>query len=404
MTTGLGALARQRLWRRWTAASFLGRLPMTMTLIALVLVGEQVAGSLAVGAQLAGVATIMAGIAAPLRGRQLDRGGLREGLRDAALLTAAALLAQAAAVVLGLPLAVLYVLAAAQGIALAAVSGGYRALLVPVVSAEDLPRANTLEAVFIEVAFVAGPSLAGIIALVVGPVGVLLVMAGVAAGSAVLVMTLPAVAGSGVHDDPAPWRSRGAVPVYLLALLMGVTVGLLESALPPRAAELGMDPASAGPLLALTAAGSAVGGLFAAVRRDHRRWQARVAVALFVVFGLLLFGLAAVGTVAGVAILLFAVGVPIAPLNALGALRLQDTIPPRRLGEGFAVYTAMILVGAGLGQSVTGQLLARTGAQALLAGSATIPLLAAAAVTAVVLRGRRRPATEVRPTLDRAVR
>ena len=391
MTTGLGALARQPQWRRWTAASFLGRLPMTMTLLALVLVGERAAGSLAVGAQLSGVAIFTAGIAAPLRGRQLDRGGLREGLRNAALLTAAVVFAQAAAVVLGLPLWVLFLLAAAQGVAIAALSGGFRALLVVVVPAEDLPRANTLEAVFIEVAFVAGPSLAGILALVVGPVGVLIAMALAGVASAGLIMTLPAVPGLGrAATDVAPWRTPGAMPVYLLALLMGVTAGLLESALPPRAEELGAAAAMAGPLLALTAGGSALGGLAAAVRADHRRWQARVAVALLAAFGLLMFGLAAAGTVLAVGVLLFAVGIPIAPLNALGAMRLQTCLPPRRLGEGFALYTAMILVGAGIGQSITGQLLPTVGAQALLAGAAFVPLVAAAAVTLVVARGRRR--------------
>ena len=394
MSTGLIELVRQPQWRRWTLASFLGRLPLTMTLLALVLVGEQVTGSLAVGAQLAGVATLTAGIAAPLRGRQLDRGGLREGLRNAALLTAAVLFAQVVAVLAGWPLAVLYVLAAAQGASFAALSGGYRALLVPVVSAEDLPRANTLEAVFIEVAFVAGPSLAGILALLVGPVGVLLAMAGAALASALLVMTLPAVPGAGEHSDAAPWRAPGAAAVYLLALVMGVTVGLLESALPARAEELGTAAASAGPLLALTAAGSAVGGIFAALRADHRRHQARVAVALLVLFGVLLAGLAASGSIVMLAVLLFAVGVPIAPLNALGSLRLQDTVPARRLGEGFAVYTAMILVGAGIGQSITGQLLDTVGARALLVGCGIAPVAAAAVVAAVVLR-RRRTSTPV---------
>lgn len=401
MSTGLAALVRQPLWRRWTAASFLGRLPLTMTVLALVLVGERVSGSVAVGAQLSGVAIVTAGLAAPLRGRQLDRGGLREGLRDAALLTAAVLAAQIAAVLLGLPLAVLYVLAAAQGASFAALSGGFRALLVPVVSAEDLPRANTLEAVFIEVAFVAGPSLAGIVALMVGPVGVLVAMAVASVASAGLVMSLPAVQAHLPRGDVAPWRAPGAWPVYVLALTMGVTVGVLESALPGRAKELGMAAASAGPLLALTAAGSAVGGLLAAVRRDHRRYQARVAVALLLLFAVLQAALGASDTVVLLGVLLFAVGVPIAPLNALGSLRLQDTVPATRLGEGFAVYTAMILVGAGLGQSLTGQLLDSLGAQPLLLLAAVVPALAAVATTLVVLRTRRRtspqPAAASRP-------
>lgn len=389
MTTGLVDLFRQPLWRRWTFAALLGRLPMTMTLLALVLVGKEVSGSVAVGAQLAGVATVTAGLAAPLRGRQLDRGGLRTGLRRAAVTTGLVLLAEAAAVVGGAGLAVLYVLAALQGVALAALSGGFRALLVPVVPPEDLPRANTLEAVFIEVAFVAGPGLAGIVALLVGPVGVLLSMALAAFGSAVLTGGLPDVSPSTGGMAAAPWRSPGAKAVYLLAFAMGATVGLLEAAVPARAEVLGLTAASAGPLLALVAGGSALGGLFAAARRDHRRYQARVAVALLAGLGALQLAVAAAPGVIALGVWLFVLGAPIAPLNALGALRLQDSLPSTRLGEGFALYTAMILVGAGIGQSIAGQLLDTVGAQALLAGAAAIPVVAGLGITVVVLRNKR---------------
>ena len=389
MTTGIGALVRQPLWRRWTLASFLGRLPLTMTLLALVLVGEEVTGSVAVGARLAGIATVAAGLAAPLRGRQLDRGGLRDGLRRAALMTAGVLLAEAAAVVAGAPLFVLYTLAAIQGVSMAALSGGFRALLVPIVSAQDLPRANTLEAVLIEVAFVAGPAVAGVLALAVGAVGVLVAMAAAAMCAALLTGTLPQVRAHEQRGDEAPWRARGARSVYLLALAVGVALGLLESDVPARAEALGLPAASAGPLLALVAVGSAVGGLLAAARADQQRHQVRIGVALFVLLGVLLLGLAATQTVVSLAVLLLLLGCPIAPLNALGAMRLQEVMPPGRTGEGFAMYTAMILVGAGIGQSLTGQLLDDAGAQALLAGAGVIPVLGAAAITAAVMRGRR---------------
>lgn len=401
MTTGLGDLVRQPLWRRWTVAAFLGRLPMTMTLLALVLVGKEVSGSVAVGAQLAGVATVTAGLAAPLRGRQLDRGGLRTGLQRAAVTTGAVLLAEAVAAVAGAPLAAFYVLAALQGIALAALSGGFRALLVPVVPPEDLARANTLEAVFIEVAFVAGPSIAGLVALLVGPVGVLLTMAAAAFGSAVLTRGLPDAEPGDHGIAAAPWRVPGAKPVYLLAFAMGMSLGLLESAVPARAEALGLSAASAGPLLALVAVGSAVGGLFAAARHDHGRNFVRVAVALLFALGLLNLAASAAAAIVPLAVALLLLGAPIAPLNALGAMRLQGTIPSARLGEGFALYTAMILVGAGIGQSITGQTLDTVGAQVLLAGAGAVPAAAALAITVVVLRGRRLgrvgdPATEAR--------
>lgn len=386
MSTGLRDLARQRLWRRWTLASFLARLPGTMTLLALVLAGEEATGSLAVGAQLAGVATVVAGVAAPWRGRRLDRAELRGGLQRACLATGAVFLAQALALALDAPVWALFALAAVQGVAFAAISGGFRALLVPVVPPEDLARANTMEAVFVEVAFVAGPTLAGLLGLVVGARGVLLAMAAASFASILVARRLPRLQPAVGRPSAAPWRVPAARAVFGLGLSLGVCVGLFESALPARAAELGFQAASGGLLLAFTSIGSAAGGLFAAGQRDalaHVRGQA---CALLVAFALLLVPVAAAGNVWWLGAALLLAGVPIAPLNALGSLVLQQAVPPGRQAEGFAVYIAAILVGAGLGNGLTGLLLDDIGAQALLLLSVVLPLAAAAAVGAAVLR------------------
>lgn len=382
-SAGLRVLASQRLWRRWTLTSFLARLPVTMTLIALIFAGEQVTGSLAVGAQLAGVATFVAGLAATWRGRHLDRHELRSGLQRACLATAAVLAAQVAALLLSAPIAVLFVLAAAQGLVSSAISGGFRALLVAAVSAEDLPRANVIEAVFVEVAFVAGPALAGALIFVMGPEGVLGTMAASTAGAALVARGLPPLHPTAERPAAAPWRTPGARAVFALALTLGLCIGIFESALPARMEELGMAAAGAGPLLALMALGSGIGGLITsahAERLENPRWPAAL---LMTLFGLLLMPLSFLASLPVLALALTIAGVPIAPLNALGALRLQRTIPSGRQAEGFAVFIAAILMGAGLGQSVTGQLLDRLGPEALLLGTATIPLVGATIVALV---------------------
>lgn len=394
----LRRLARQPLWRRWTLASFLARLPNTMSLLALVLVGEAVTGSVAVGAQLAGVATVVTGLAAPLRGRWLDRGELRSGLQRHSLLAAAVLAAEGAAVLAGAPLVVLFALAVGHGFAFAALSGGYRALLGAVVPGQDLERANTLEAVFIEVAFVAGPALAGLLALVLHPGGVLLVMAASAAASAVVTRGLPACETAFDPTAAAPWRAPGVRPVFLLALGLGLAVGLFEASLPARATELGMVAASAGWMLALVSAGSGLGGLVA-VSRDTRHGSVRVEAALLLAaIGVLWVPVGLLGSVPLLAVALFAAGLPIAPLNALGALTLQLRLPRGRLAEGFALYTAAIMLGAGLGHSVAGQLLDVVGARPLLLASAALPLVFAGVVA--VWRGHAPPLPGAPPTAD----
>jgi MFS family permease len=390
-SSGLRHLAAQPMWRRWTLASWLARLPLTMTLIALVLVGEELTGSVATGAQLSGLAIAVSGFSAPLRGRQLDRGELRRGLQRACLGSAGVFALFAVALVLRAPLLVFALLAVAQGVVAAAVSGGYRALLVPVVSAADLPRANTLEAVFIEVAFVSGPAIAGLLALLVGPLGVLLFMSAAMAGAAAVTGKLPSWRAETDASALAPWRTPGAWPVFAIAFGTGLALGLLEAAVPGRTVELGWDAARSGYLLALVAGGSAVGGLLATRLRDALGNPVRRGVLLLGALGLLLAPTAVAGSIPLLGVALLVSGLPIAPLNALGAIYLQRTLPPGRLAEGFSVFIAAILLGAGLGQSIVGLLLDDVGARLLLLGSAAVPLLLALVLTGGGARHLRRP-------------
>jgi MFS family permease len=386
--SGLVELWRQPTWRRFVVAAFLARLPMTMQLIALVLAGERATGSLAVGAQLAGVATILAGLAAPWRGRHLDAREVRRGLQLASASSGVVLLGLAAAVVASVPVAVLFAIAAVQGVVMAPVSGGYRALLPAVVARTDLYRANSIEAVNIEVAFVTGPALAGTLALAVGPVGVLVVMAGFAFSSVLVAAALPAVRRADGPLGEAPWRAPGVLGVYGIALSLGLAVGLFESAVPPRAVELGYTAASAGPLLALLAAGSGVGGVIATLRNDGAERVRLQAFLLLAAFGVLILPAAAAGSVVLLGLALFVAGIPIAPLNALGAMLLHQDIPVGRQAEGFAAYTAAIVIGIGAGQFATGLALDLVGAQAVLFACAVIPLALALVVARRARRGR----------------
>lgn len=380
--SGLRALARQPLWRRWTLASFLARLPNTMTLIALVLVGEELTGSIAVGAQLSGVAIATSGLAAPWRGRRLDRFELRRGLQLACSITAAVLAAQAIALAVRAPLPLFFALAVAQGLAFAAVSGGYRALLVPVVPSRDLPRANALEAVFVEVAFVTGPGLAALLALAVGPVGVLVAMSASVAAAALVARGLPRLDPPAQRATAAPWRTPGAWQVYVLSLAVGACLGVLESAVPARAAELGLQTATGGFLLMLVAAGSGIGGVAASMARDPLGRARLRALLLLLALGALIVPAALSESLLLLVVALLLCGVPIAPMNALAAFLLQQRVPAGRQAEGFAVFIAAILLGAGAGQGVTGQLLDDIGARALIGIAAGIPL-----ATALTLSG-----------------
>ena len=410
-------------YRWWLAASQLARLPMTMTLLALVLAGEASTGFLATGAQLAGVATLATGAAAPFRGAQLDRGDLRRGLcRDLAV-TAAVLAAQATAVGAGAPLGVLVLLAALQGVAYGGATGGYRALMGHAVPRGAMEVANNLDAVLTELGFVAGPALAGVLAFVVGPVGVLVAMASLAAGAALVTPRLlgiedevpkpsadaPDDARDDARDDAvdevaatSPWRLPTVRVVYALAVLAGAALGILEASVPALLELLGREPAGAGFLLVLTAVGSAAGGLVQSAQRGVD--AARRAPVLLVASGLLLLPVALAGSRLALAAALLAAGFPLAPVNALGLGVLQRDLPVRRRAQGFAIYTAAILVGAGAGQALFGLLLPAWGPRwpvAVAVGAQVAGGLAVAAgVRRAAMRDREDPCN---PVLGRGV-
>lgn len=374
----------------------LARLPLTMTLLALVLVGEDVAGSIAVGARLSGVALLASGASALWRGRALDRRELTAGLRRDSALTALTLFGLAAAVAAGAPLVVLYVLAAAQGVAMAALSGGFRALLPAVVPERLVARANAIEAVAIEVAFVAGPPVAGLFSFLGGPVVVLVVMGLFATGAAAMVGGLPPLHPPADRPAFAPWRVRGVLPVLALAFVVGGALGMLESLVPARVVDLGSSAESSAPLLALVAIGSALGGLVASARAE-RIFDVRLpAAVLLAMFAVLLAPTGAMPTMALLGALLLFVGLPIAPLNALGTLRLHTIVPLGRQAEGFSVFVAAVLLGGGTGQTFVGFALPLSSPPALLAVAAVLPAAAAAGIAVTggwtALRPRRHAA------------
>lgn len=386
----LRGLLRRPLFRRWAAANLFARLPLTMNLLVLVLVGEAVTGSLATGATLAGILTFTTGALAQPRGRLLDRTDLRAGVRRDLVLSAATVLAMVAAVLLQTPIWVLGLLAAAEGVATAAVLGGFRALLVPAVPAEDIEPANALDAVFVEVAFVAGPAVAGAAALIVGPVGVLVLQAAAFAVSAWLTGALPTrmPMADVTQSGPAPVRTRGAGSVYVLGLGLGLTLGGWEATMPARLESFGFEPATAGPLLAFTALGSGLAGLVAANQRDPLRRGRMMAAILLLAFGVAMVPTAVAPTLVLLAAALFAVGVPIAPLNALAGLTLQRTVAAPRQAEGFSLFPAVILIGAGAGQALTGQLLRAVTPAAMISGLTLIPMVLGVAVLAAMARRR----------------
>src|SRR5919202_2650623 len=153
-----------RLWRRWTLASGLSRLPIAMAPLALVIAGHYATGSYADGALLAGVYAFTESLAAPALGRRLDRGELRSGLRRALCGGAVGVTAFLIGTIAGAPLAALIVATIVAAALPAAVQGGFRAF-VPALLGERAQLAFALDASLIELEWMSAPALVAMVAL-----------------------------------------------------------------------------------------------------------------------------------------------------------------------------------------------------------------------------------------------
>jgi len=373
-------LWREQTWRRWVLTAFFARLPGTMTAFALLMAGREATGSFTFGAWMTSACAVGAALAAPWRGRRLDREplllGLRRGLYWQALLT----VGLCVAATLRAPTPVLLAGALLLGVLPSGTQGGIRALLTSVVPASRLEAAFALDAVLVEVQWVLGPLLVGM----ASASGVPLLALGLMGASALVASVLsqglperaPVSASVAAREAPGVWRAPGVLAVLLLVAVLGASWGALEAGIPPRLEEVGGGAALWGVLAALLSAVSAAGGLaYALLPRAEGRgegtWRAKL---LLGAWGLLLLPLGWVASLQGMGLWLIAAGLFLAPLTGTLTFLLQRALPPARHAEGFSFYSACWSLGAAGGSALAGSLLGLGGARPVLAGAALLPI------------------------------
>ncbi|CAA9211521.1 MAG: Uncharacterized MFS-type transporter [uncultured Acidimicrobiales bacterium] len=382
----LRLLAAVPRWRWWVLGCFVARLPSTMVVVALVLSGKRL-GSYGLGAGLAGLYTVAAGLGALWRGRALDRRELRAGLAAELVVAGGAFLVTAALVAARAPLPLVALTVGVAGVASSAVFAGYRAFLPELVPAELVPAAYAIDAVLLEVAFVTGPAVAGGLSLLVGPVGALVAMAGFGLVAAFLARARlperpPLPPPSTRAPAPAPWSNPEVVANYAVTASVGMVIGLIEAGFAPLAVVLGAEDGVGGVCSAAYALGSALGGVAFATRLGSGRHPGRLALVLTVVLGLLIVPSAAAPSIPVLLLLLVVGGLPFATANAAAANHLQARLHPNRATEGFALQSAAVLLGLGAGNAAASVVLSVEGSPRLLYVLAAVPPVIAAAVVA----------------------
>jgi MFS family permease len=365
-----------------------GGMPAGMGAVALVLYVHDVTGSFAAAGVVAAAFTVGLGITGPLLGRLIDRRGTRPVILPGAVLAAAAM---AAVVILGdagAGPAAMAGVALFSGAATPPLLGVMRRLWPDLVDARDLPTAYAVDAILIEVLFIAGPVLAGVLAATIGPGDGLLVAAAIgslgAAWFASLTKLRPTPREEGDrHGWAGALSSPGIRLLFVTGLPMGAAFGALDVTLPAFGALHGSS-ALGGPFAAALAVGSMIAGIVYGSRPHSLGPALRAFLLLSALQALTCLPLLLVGSIPQMFLAAALAGSCVAPLVTVRNQLTRDSAP---LGTGTEAFTwggLAITLGASSGSVLAGPLVEAGGWRAGAVVACALPAVGAA----VALLGR----------------
>jgi hypothetical protein len=350
--------------------SALGRLPVAMYGLAVLLYVQGVTGSFAAAGLVSAGALVGVAIGSVAQGRVVDRLGPTRPLLVVAVLFAAAVATLIGAVEAHAPLAAVVAAAGVVGVVQPALPGASRALwgrLVPAGPLRD--AAYNYEAISMEVFFILGPALAALLVAAPWP-GTGLLVAGVATVAGTVGFALTGAArgtARGAADRGLGLLgafSPGVRTVAVAGLGFGLVVGGVEVGVPAVAADAG-SRVLGGVLISAWSVVSVLAGLVYAARPWPRPLHLRLPV-LLGAFGVLVAAMAATGTGSLVAltVVMMVAGVVITPQVTAHSLALELAAPPGTATEAFGWVITAITLGVAVGQSVGGWAVEAAGAPA----------------------------------------
>jgi len=364
------------------AASFVGRLPIGMAVLSILLFVQQSQQSFA----RAGVASALyvtgVCVAAPFLGRMMDRIGPRRLLQFGAIAYPIALSVLIFAVQHDASDALLGIAAFTAGAVFPPVPTTIRALLRRLLRDPDhLQTAYSLDSVMMETVFILGPGVVGIFSAFLWPEGAVMCTAALGLVGGVVFSRARAV--RAWTPEPAPQRlnrlgaltTPGLPSVLLVTLFFSLGFGLFEIAV-TAIANRANAPAAAGLILALASVGSAVGALV----YGSRSWSVSVTAQYKLALAAMALGLLVLAPIERLwvfALISVLAGFPMATVLAAQSVLIAGIAPRAALAECFTWSSTSLLAGVSLGIAAGGVMLEYV--------SPAVTLLVAAATTGIGL-------------------
>ena len=385
-------LLEQPALRSAIAASILGRLPIGITGLAILILGQDKSGSFARGGVIA--ACYVAGLAtiAPLLGRLIDRHGPRTTLLACAFGFPAALTALVAALTAPTPLSVAAFLAAAAGACFPPITVCMRSFFKQRLTDNALlATAYSLESVVIEMIFIAGPLIVALFVAFSSPTAAVLFAASCGFAGTLLFQRSRAlmqwrIEARGGASIFGPLAVPGFLPLLAVILCYACAFGLVEIGTTAYAAERG-TPALAGVLLGIMSVGSAAGGLFYGSRSWHLP-LARQFSRTLALMGLGIAPLALLTPLWAFGVWCIAAGIVMAPALIMQSMLVAKIARAEHSTEAFTWSSTALLAGVGVGLTGGGAMLGFAGSPAVFATAAMLAVAAGLlAVRLVTARG-----------------
>ncbi|HFT6976163.1 TPA: MFS transporter [Stenotrophomonas maltophilia] len=361
-------------------AGLLARLPLPMIGIGIITLLSQLRGSYALAGAVSATFVLTYALLSPQVSRWVDRHGQGRVLPWAAAASAAGLLLLLACTLLAAPDWTLFIAAMLAG-CMPSVSAMVRARWTAIHRGRaQLQTAYSLETVFDEVTFIAGPPLSVGLSVAVWPqAGVLAAALLLVIGVAALVMQRGTEPPLQHREGAAPSRSLLRQPeIRLLALLMlamGLIVGTVDITSVAFAEERG-QPLAASAVLSAYALGSCTAGLlFGALKLQAP--LPRLLLAGAAATALTTLPLLWAGNLPALAVAVLLAGAFFAPTMIVAMSLVEQCVPAARLTEGMTWLLAGLNIGVALGAAVSGQVVDAAGVRpgflvALIAGACVL--------------------------------